>query len=112
MTPQQVADLYYDAFRNRTDFSEVPMAEGLAFRSPMMSLEGAQAFRGALAGLVARFQALDIRHQLADAESVVTVYDFDLGLPTGPIAMSEIVQVKGDEITAVELIFDPKPLLG
>lgn len=110
MTPKQVADRYYEAFREGTDWNDIPMAESLCFRSPMMSLEGPEAFRGALRGLQTRVKGLEIRRQLADGETVVTVYDFDLGAPSGPIAMSEVLEVKGGEITDVELIFDPAPL--
>ncbi len=110
MDSQQIADLYYETFRSRGDFADVPMADDLCFRSPMMKLDGATPFRQALSGLLGRFQSLEIRHQLANEGSVVTVYDFDMGAPSGPIPMAEVIEVAGGEITGVELLFDPAPL--
>ena len=110
MNPQQIADAYYANFTAKTDFSDVPMAQKLRFESPMMQLDGPAAFRGALNGLLERFQGLSIRHQLAAGASVVTVYDFDLGLPGGPVPMAEVLTVKNAELHRVELIFDAQRL--
>ena len=35
-----IADTYYDAFRNKTDFSEVPLDEEFVFEGPTGALEG------------------------------------------------------------------------
>ena len=106
MNPQEIADCYYEAFEKRSDFSEVPMAAALRFLSPAMVLPSAEAFRGALGGLVQQFQGMEIRHQSVDGEAVLTVYDFDMGLPGGPIPMAEVLRCRGGEIAEVELIFD------
>ncbi|MEM7409597.1 MAG: nuclear transport factor 2 family protein [Myxococcota bacterium] len=110
MTAQKIADAYYANFTAKSDFQDVPMSEKLHFQSPMMALDGPEAFRGALTGLLARFQGLDIRHQHASSDTVVTVYDFDLGLPDGPVPMAEVLTVEHDALSRVELIFDAKRL--
>ena len=106
MNPQEIADSYYRAFETRSDFAEVPMAESLRFVSPAMELPSAEAFRGALRGLVEQFQGMKIRHQSVDGDAVLTVYDFDMGAPGGPIPMAEVLRCSGGEILEVELIFD------
>ena len=37
---------------------------------------------------------------------MISVYDFDLGLPGGPIPMAERLEIRGEEIVAMELLFD------
>ena len=102
-----LAKLYYEDLANRGDFSSVPMADDLKFASPMMQLDSAAAFRGALGGLVQRVAGLAIRHQVQSGNAVVTVYDLDMGLPSGPVPMAEVLTAEGGAIAHVELLFDP-----
>jgi hypothetical protein len=41
---------------------------------------------------------------------VVTVYDFDLGMPEGPIPMAEVLDVEDGAIRRIDLMFDSKRL--
>ena len=106
MTDLETAAIYYRAFDERSDFSEVPFAEDLCFRGPNGEVEGADALRPMLAGLASRHAGLAIRHQVAGEGQVISVYDFDLGLPGGPIPMAERLEIRGEEIVAMELLFD------
>ncbi len=106
MDRQRVVDAYYAALRSEIELDAVPMDEGLAFASPMMNLDSAAAFRGALGGLTQRVKGLEIRHQAWDGSTAVTVYDFDLGLPDGPVPMAEAVTVADGAVQRVELLFD------
>lgn len=110
MTTTGIADLYYDAFRQQTDFGEVPFAEKLTFRGPNGTIDGAAPFRSVVAGLAQGVRSLDVRHRLAHGDTVVTVYDFDLGLPDGAIPMAEVLRIEDEEITAIELLFDARRL--
>ena len=110
MEPLEIAGAYYDAFRRMTDFSEVPIAETLVFRGPNGALEGAATFRGVVAGLARQLRGLAIRHQVATPERVVSVYDFDLGLPEGAIAMAEVLVIENGRIAEIELLFDASRL--
>ena len=105
-----IAGTYYDAFRNRTDFSEVPLDDDFVFHGPIGALEGPAAFRSVVAGLARGVAGLEIRHQVRDGSRVLTVYDFDLGQPDGPIPMAEILDVHGETIRRIDLIFDSKRL--
>lgn len=40
-------------------------------------------------------------------DTVLSVYDFDLGASGGPIPMAEVVRVSSGAIREIELIFDP-----
>ena len=112
MTTDRAAALYYAAFTDRSDFAEVPFADAVRFRGPTGPIEGAAALRGVLEGLARNVQGLEIRHQLEASGQVVTVYDFDLGLPDGPIPMAERLAVEGGEIAEIELLFDARRLPG
>lgn len=106
-----VAGAYYAAFSTDSPgFDEVPMTDDLVFRSPMMTLEGPEAFRQALSGLMAGFKAMETKVQLCEGDTVVTVYDFDMGLPGGPVPMAEVVRVRDGAIAEVDLLFDSKRL--
>ena len=112
MDPASAARSYYDAFRNRTDFAEVPLADDLVFRAPTMELRGASQFRPVVSQLAQRLQGLEVRHQLCTEDTVVTVYDFDLGLPDGPVPMAEVLAVRAGQVAEIELLFDSRRLAG
>ena len=112
MSPTDLANCYYAAFRQQTDFSEVPFAADIRFHSPSGVTEGAAPFRGMLTGLAKNVKALTVRHQLSEGDDVITVYDFDMGLPGGAIPMAERLHCKGGEIVEAELFFDSKRLGG
>ena len=104
MQARDIAAKYYAAFTNGGDWSGVPMKAGLRFESPMMTIDGADEFRQALAGLSKRVKGLQIRRQLCDSDCVVSIYDFDMG--AGPMPMAETLSIANGEIDRVELIFD------
>lgn len=112
MERSAIADRYYEAFRNTTDFGEVPMEDDLVFRGPSGEIKGAEAYRTVLAGLARGVKDLKVREQAVVGASVVTIYDFDLGAPGGPIPMAEVLRIPGSAIAAVELIFDSARLPG
>lgn len=112
MTTERAATHYYDAFNQKSDFSEVPFAETVSFRGPTGTIDGAAPLRAVLGDLSQRVQALTVRHQLSEGDQVVTVYDFDLGLPDGPIPMAERLAFVDGEITEIELLFDAGRLPG
>ena len=112
MNPKQLAQQYYDAFHQKADFNEVPLAEDLIFKGPGGEIKGAASFRAVVAGLAQQLVKLEIRDQLASDTVVVSVYDFDLGLPDGPIPMAEKLCIRGNEITEIELFFDSRRLPG
>ena len=99
-----VADNYYAAFQGG-DLDRVLMADDLKFFSPRFELDSATAFRGALKGLFARVESLNITSQLYDQGTVLTFYDLDLGTG-GPIPMAEKLKVVEGKLARVDLLFD------
>ena len=88
------------------------LAESVVFRGPTGPLEGAVTLRQVVGGLAKQLKQLDVRHQLENGDTVMTVYDVDLGMPGGPIAMAELLRIVLGEIAEIELLFDPSRLSG
>ena len=110
MTVAEVTRRYYAAFRTAGDFADVPMADDLRFTGPLQRYADGPRYRADCARLAGRVRALAMRHQFVDGDRVHSVYDFDLGLPTGPIATSETLTFDGGRMVAAELIIDSTPL--
>ncbi len=110
MTALDLAHRYYEEFAGGGDFADVPMADELAFTGPVQQYVGAGRYRRDCADLAARVSSIEIRHQIVDGDCVHTVYDFDLGLPTGPIVTSETLTFRGGEMIAADLFIDSSPL--
>ncbi len=104
MKSQEIAERYYAGFTNGGDFAGVPMADDLHFAGPMMAIDGADEFRQVLGGLATQVKSVAIRHQVAAGDTVVSVYDFDMG--AGAVPMAEVLTISGGKISGVELIFD------
>ena len=110
MNSLSIANRYYDALRKKLSFDEVPMQDDLVFKSPNGPVEGAAVFRQMLTGLAENIVGIDVRHQFEKTDTVVSVYDFDMGLPGGPIPMAEVLRLREGAIAEVELLFDSKRL--
>lgn len=107
-----IARRYYAAFTDGSGFDDVPFDDAVAFRGPTGEIEGAPALRGVLEGLAQNVKSVEIRHQLAGGDQVVTVYDFDLGAADGPIPMAERLGFADGRIREIELLFDAQRLAG
>lgn len=105
-----MARRYYDEFRSAGDFADVPMADDLRFDGPLQQYADGPRYRADCARLAGQVRSLTIRHQFVDGDRVHSVYDFDLGLPSGPIATSETLTFDRGRMVAAELIIDSTPL--
>lgn len=101
---------YYRAFGSKGDFASVPMADHLRFTGPLHAYtDGARYWRDCTK-LAATARGIRIRHQFFDQDQVHTVYDFDLGLPSGPIASSETLTFDDGVLIAADPVIDSTPL--
>ncbi len=101
---------YYENFTCRGDFASIPMADDLRFDGPMHTYRDGDRYRRDCGQLAAMVQGIEIRHQFFEGDRVHTVYDFDLGLPSGPVASSETLRFVDGVLVAVDLIIDSTPL--
>lgn len=110
MNIEQLAGRYYDDFASNGDFGSIPMADDLRFTGPLHVYADGARYRQECAALAASVHDITIRHQFIDGDQVHTVYDFDLGLPTGPIPTSETLTFADGVIVAADLFIDSTPL--
>ena len=109
-TVAELTDRYYREFASTGDFESVPMADDLRFCGPIHAYVDGDRYRTDCAELAASVRSLTIRHQYLDENSAHTVYDIDLGLPSGPIPSSETLTFADGVMVAADLIFDTTPL--
>ncbi len=107
---EKVSQIYYTALAGKEDLSTIPLREDVRFESPRFTLENASSFREALGRLVPGVRSLEIRHQLIEPGTVLTVYELDLGAPGGPIPMAERLRIVDGQLVDVQLIFDSSRL--
>lgn len=107
----QHTDRYYQDFASKGDFASVPMADDFKFRGPIHTYTDGDRYRTECKALASNVVAITIRHQIYDKNQVHTVYDFDLGLPTGPVATSETLTYDTNGMMiAADLYLDSTPL--
>ena len=109
---QEAADAYYACINKQRPFDDVPFADGVTFRGPLNQTDGKGQLREMFGGFLAGIEpnALELRAQLTDGETVLSVYDLEMGTPSGPIPMAERLRVSDGAIAEIELIFDPSRL--
>lgn len=110
MNVAALAERYYRDFESEGDFESVPMADDLRFSGPIHAYVDGDRYRRDCAELAAAVQGITIRHQFVDGDQVHTVYDFDLGLHSGPIPSSETLTFTDGIMVAADLIIDSSPL--
>lgn len=101
---------YYEDFASHGDFTGIPMADDLRFSGPIHTYRDGDRYRLDCGQLAAMVQSIEIRHQFTEGDQVHTVYDFDLGLPSGPVASSETLTFDDGVLVAADLIIDSTPL--
>lgn len=109
-TVAEVTASYYRDFASGGDFESVPMSHDLHFSGPMHAYRDGERYRRDCTALAATARGIAIRHQFFDGNQVHTVYDLDLGLPSGPIASAETLTFADDLLVAADLIIDSTPL--
>jgi len=110
MNVAELADRYYRDFASKGDFESIPMADDLRFAGPIHAYVDGSRYRRDCKELAAAVQHINIRHQFSDGDEVHTVYDFDLGLPTGSIPSSETLTIVDGVMVAADLFIDSTPL--
>ena len=101
---------YYEDLATKGDFAGIPMADDLRFGGPIHTYSGGDRYRRDCGQLAAMVQNIEIRYQFVEGDQVHTVYDIDLGLPSGPIASSETLTFDDGVLVAADLIIDSTPL--
>jgi hypothetical protein len=111
MDAQQIANLYYDAWRlHAGDMSRVPLAEDLAYTGPVASFESADGFRAMARQAGAGVGSFTVRYQFIDADLICSIIDWEMAMVEGMMTSAELLQVRDGEIVRGELIYDAEDL--
>ena len=110
-TAQQVAALYYDAWRLRAgDMSGVPLADDFAFVGPVASFDKADGFRAMARDAGAGIRSFAVRHQFVSGDLVCSIIDWEMGPVDGVMTSAELLEIKDGAIVRGELIYDAEDL--
>jgi hypothetical protein len=111
MDTQQIANLYYDAWRlHAGDMSGVPLAEDFVFTGPVASFSTADGFRGMAREAGAGVRRFTVRHQFTDGELVCSIIDWEMAAVAGMMTSAEVLQIRDAKIVSGELIYDAEDL--
>lgn len=109
-TVAELSEHYYREFASGGDFASVPMAKDLRFKGPLHAYSDGERYRRDCIELAALGHGIEIRYQFVEGDQVHTLYDLDLGLPSGPIASSETLRFADGVMIAADLVIDSTPL--
>jgi hypothetical protein len=104
---------YYAAWQHgSTAFDEARLrtmlAADLRFEGPIAGTRiGVDSFVRGLADFVRSLKALRMVQLIHTASAASAVYDCDLGPSGGTLRLAEFLQLEGERIQAVRLVFDP-----
>lgn len=106
----ELTERYYRDFARGGDFESVPMGGDLRFTGPVHAYVGGERYRRDCVALAATVRGFAMRHQFVDGDQAHSVYDLDLGLPSGPIPSSETLTFSNGVLVAADLLIDSTPL--
>src|ERR687892_1412166 len=112
MTALETAALYFDAWQNKQgDFTDVPLAEGFQFTSPVSSFDSAEGYRGMAREAGQAVTSFDVRRQFVDGNTVCSIIDWEMAVPgLGRMTSAELLEVENGVIVRGELIYDAEEL--
>lgn len=110
--PGDPARLYYEALNGDRPWTDVPLHADVFFGGPMQRIDSATELRTMLDGLMAAHGPgkVTMTAQSASNGDVLSFYEFDMGVPGGPIEMAEHMMTRDGLITSIQLIFDASRL--
>jgi hypothetical protein len=111
MSVLDVVNSYYAAWiAGKGDFSDVPLAQDLAFTGPVASFDSAEGYRQMAAQAGPMVTKFTVRAQFVDGDTVCSIIDWEMALPVAPMTSAEILQVRDGQIVRGELIYDAEEL--
>ncbi|MBI1757756.1 MAG: nuclear transport factor 2 family protein [Actinobacteria bacterium] len=111
MDVQQIANLYYDAWRlHAGDMSGVPLADDLAYTGPVASFDSADGFRAMAGQAGAGVRSWIVRHQFTDGDLVCSIIDWEMAPVPGVMTAAEVLQIRDGKIVRGQTIYDAEEL--
>lgn len=110
-TPSQLAELYFACWEagDPEPLREL-LAPDVTFDGALGSTRGPEEFIDGLAGMFAATTSNRVRLRLADDDDVITWSELRIGNKP-PVQVANWTHVENGRITAVNVTFDPRPIL-
>jgi ketosteroid isomerase-like protein len=110
-TPLELAETYFAAWQEQdAERLRAILADDVTFAGPMATIDNADEAVKGLMGLAAATTTLEIRKRLADGDDVITWVELSTE-DAGPLPTVNWSHVEDGKITAIRVVFDPRPLL-
>ncbi len=109
----EIVDRYFAAMAGK-DFATIRtlVHDDVTFKGAMGTTNGADEYIGGLQQTLANMREVR-RHVIsADGESVFQVYDLIMSEPDVSLPIAQWLRVRDGRIAALQVFFDPRPLLG
>jgi SnoaL-like protein len=112
MTVEQIAAVYYDAWRDhRGNMSLVPLADDFKFTGPVASFDSADGYREMAAQAGQAVTSFEVRRQFIDGGTVCSIIDWEMAMPgLGRMTSAELLEIEDGKIVRGELIYDAEAL--
>lgn len=111
ITPIEAAERYFAAWAAKKveDLREF-LSPQVTFRGPMGATNGVDDTIAGLSGLAGATTGLTVRKRLADDTDVMTWFELSVD-GSEPMSTVNWTHVEGGQITAINVTFDPRPLV-
>jgi hypothetical protein len=83
--------------------------DNLSFRGPIDAFDKPEPYLQALEKLHAMVQRVDMKKMFVDGNDVCLLYDLVTNTPAGTAFVCEWMQVKGEKIASIRVVFDARP---
>lgn len=109
---RELATAYFESWRDK-DFDRYQslLDDNATFSGPLGTAKGAEDCRKGLEGLARVTTDIVVRKMLADGTDVLTWFDLHTSVAP-PIPVTNWTHVAEGHITAVQVTFDPRPMIS
>ena len=109
--PAEIVGKYFDLFATqRYAESRALLADRFSFHGPIDTFDNPDDFINAVSKLAPLTKGIHKRKVFVDGHDVCIIYDFETGPPVGKtVRITEWFHVEGEKISAIEIMFDPRP---
>lgn len=110
-TASDLVDRYFTALTQK-DWTTLrtTLRDDLSFRGPLATLDKAEAYVQGLQRIRERVTSMERRAVFAQGDDVLQIYDVTLAESAVTVPVAEWLQVRDDQIVAVEMFLDARPL--
>jgi len=93
------------------DFAEARryLHDNLSFRGPIDTFDKPEPYLQALGKLHKMVERVDMKKMFVDGNDVCLLYDLVTNTPAGTSFVCEWMQVRGDKIASIRVVFDARP---